>query len=137
MDPSDFFSEHAAPIWAALSSIVSGVGAWLLSRRKISAAVDRARIESAAEQTASESEERTAFRAMLMAEVTAMRQVMKECESDKDLLRERLNTAMAQSLVLRATVEIMEKRVEFCRERQILSGRSGSSDNPDDGVSPT
>jgi hypothetical protein len=129
LNPSDFFSEHTTPVWAALSSIISGIGAWLLSRRNISAMIERARIESSAEVSASETEERTAFRAMLMTEVTMMRQLIKECEADKETMRERLNTAMAQSLVLRATVEIMEKCVAFDRQRQALDGRSESPAN--------
>lgn len=129
MDPSDFFSQHTSPVWAALSSIISGIGAWLLSRRNISAMIERARIESSVEVSASETEERTAFRAMLMTEVTIMRQLVRECDADNETLRERLNTAMAQSLVLRATVEIMEKRVAFGRQRQALGGESEPGGN--------
>jgi IS1 family transposase len=116
LDPSVLFSEQATPIWAVLSSLVGGIGAWLLGRRNIDAAVERVRIETNAEMSATETEERTAFHAMLMAEVTVMRQLMKECEADQETLRERLNTAMAQSLILRATVEIMEERVAFFKE---------------------
>ena len=54
---------------------------------------------------------------MLMTEIAAMRRLIKEYESDIELLRERLNTALSQSLVLRATVEIMEKRVAFLKDR--------------------
>jgi DNA-binding transcriptional regulator LsrR (DeoR family) len=129
LDPSDFFSQHTSPVWAALSSIISGIGAWLLSRRNISAMIERARIESSVEVSASETEERTAFRAMLMTEVTIMRQLVRECDADNETLRERLNTAMAQSLVLRATVEIMEKRVAFGRQRQALGGESEPGGN--------
>jgi IS1 family transposase len=129
LDPSDFFSQHTSPVWAALSSIISGIGAWLLSRRNISAMIERARIESSVEVSASETEERTAFRAMLMTEVTIMRQLVRECDADNEILRERLNTAMAQSLVLRATVEIMEKRVAFGRQRQALGGESEPGGN--------
>jgi hypothetical protein len=129
LDPPDFFSQHTSPVWAALSSIISGIGAWLLSRRNISAMIERARIESSVEVSASETEERTAFRAMLMTEVTIMRQLVKECDADNETLRERLNTAMAQSLILRATVEIMEKRVAFGRQRQALGGESEPGGN--------
>ncbi len=55
--------------------------------------IERARIETHAALSGSEAEERMVFRATLM-------------------LRQRLNTAMTQFLVLSATVEIMEKRVE-------------------------
>jgi hypothetical protein len=120
LDPSDFFWDHATPILAVLSSITGGVGAWLLSRRNIDAILERAQIETNAEVSAAETAERTAFRAMLMAEVAAMRQLIKECDADKEALHERLNAAMAQSLVLRATVEIMEKRVAFSRQRHAL-----------------
>jgi hypothetical protein len=116
LDLSAFLSEHVTSIWAGLSSIVSGIGAWLLSRRNINAAVERARIETDIEISAVETAERTAFRALLMTEVATMRQLIRECEADKETLRERLNVVMAQSLILRATVEMMERRVKFYKE---------------------
>jgi hypothetical protein len=130
LDLSDFFSDHTAPIWAALSSIVGGIGAWILSRRNIDSVIERARIETHAELSATEAEERTAFRATLMTEVINMRQLLKECDADKETLRQRLNTALAQSLVLRATVEIMEKRVALGRDRQTLSSQTDPIDFP-------
>jgi hypothetical protein len=125
VDPSDFFSGRATPAWAALSSVLSGLGAWMLSRRNIDALIERARIEANAEVSSSETEERTAFRTALMTEIAIMRQLIKDCEADKDVLRERLNAAMEQSLILRATVDIMEKRVAFSRERQTHDGPPG------------
>lgn len=116
LDLSAFLSEHATSVWAGLSSIVSGIGAWLLSQWNINAAVERAHIETGAEISAVETAERTAFRALLMTEVASMRQLIKECEADKETLRERLNVVMAQSLILRATVEIMERRVTLRKE---------------------
>jgi hypothetical protein len=116
LDPSIFFSEHATPIWAALSSITSGIGAWLLSRRTAVALVERIRIETDAEVSASETEERTAFRALLMEEVAGMRRSIRECDAAREATRERLNTALTQTLVLRATIEIMEKRVALCKK---------------------
>jgi hypothetical protein len=123
-----------APIWAALSSVVGGIGAWILSRRNIGAVIERARIETHAELSASEAEERTAFRATLMTEIVSMRHLLKECDADKEMLRQRLNTAMAQSLVLRATVEIMEKRVALGKDRHTLSSQTGPIDIPDEDI---
>jgi hypothetical protein len=45
-----------------------------------------------------------------------MRQLIKECEIDRDALRERLASAEAQILVLKASNEIMEKWVTFFRD---------------------
>jgi hypothetical protein len=118
-----------APIWAALSSIVGGIGAWILSRRNIDALIERARIETHAESTASEAEERMAFRATLMTEITSMRQLLKNCDADTEMLRQRLNTALTQSLVLRATVEIMEKHVAVGRDRNTLGSQTAPIDN--------
>jgi hypothetical protein len=56
---------------------------------------------------------------MLLAEIAVMRQVIKEREIDADRLRRSLNTASEQSLVLRATVEILEKQVAFFKDRQV------------------
>ena len=114
-----------------MSSIVGGIGAWILSRRNIAAVIERARIETHAELSAAEAKERIAFRATLVTEIMSMRQLLKECDANRELLRQRLNTAMAQSLVLRATVEIMEKRVALGRDHRTLSRRAGPMDITD------
>jgi L-rhamnose isomerase len=131
LDLLEFLSEYMGPIWAALSTGVGGIAAWVLSRRNIDSVIERVRIETHAELSASEAEERIAFRATLMAEMMSMRQLLKDCNTDKETLRQRLNTAMAQSLVLRATVEIMEKRVTLGRDRRALSSRTYPIDIPD------
>jgi hypothetical protein len=128
LDPWAFLSDHATSIWAGLSSIVSGLGTWLLSRRNINAAVERARIETDIEMLAVETAERTAFRTLLVTEVASLRQLIKECDVDKEALQERLNIVMAQSLILRASVEMMERRIKFYK------GRHGGA--PSEGCEP-
>jgi hypothetical protein len=51
-----------------------------------------------------------------MADIASMRPSMKDYNVENEMVRERLNTAVAQTLVLRATVEIMEKRLASCKE---------------------
>jgi hypothetical protein len=131
LDLSEFFSPHTAPIWAALSSIVGGIGAWILSRRNVDAMIERTRIETHAQLSASEAQERVAFRATLMTEIMSMRQLLRDCDSDREMLRQRLNAAMAQSLVLRATVEIMEKRVALGRDPSTPRSQTGPIDIAD------
>jgi hypothetical protein len=128
LDLSDFLSEYKAPVWAALSSVVGGIGAWVLSQRNINAVIERARIETHAALSAAEAAERTAFRTTLMTETMSMRQLLKECDADKEMLRQRLNTAMAQSLILRAAIEIMEKRVALGRDRHTLGSQMAPID---------
>lgn len=61
--------------------------------------------------------ERAAFRTSLMSEISEMRRLIKECEGDKEALRQRLNVAEGQILVLKASNEIMERWVAFFNER--------------------
>lgn len=117
LDTSIFFSDHLTAVWAAVAAGISGVGTWLLGLRRISASTERARIKLSAESSASELAERTAFRATLMAELSAMRLQIKECEADRDALRERINAAEGQILVLKASIEIMERWVAYFRDR--------------------
>lgn len=84
--------------------------------RRINASIERMRLKTNAEATAAELAERAAFRAALMAEIGAVRLMMKECETEREALRERLATAEAQILVLKASNEIMEKWVAFFRD---------------------
>jgi hypothetical protein len=51
-----------------------------------------------------------------MDELSGLRAQIKECETDKNALRERLNTAEAEIMVLKASNEIMEKWVAFFRD---------------------
>ncbi|HEY4044694.1 MAG TPA: hypothetical protein VGM32_23015 [Rhodopila sp.] len=112
-----FLADHATPIWAVLSASASGIGAWLLSLRNISATVERSRMAMSAEMLNAEAAERTAFRAALMTEVSEMRQIIKAAEIEKESLRQRLNAADAQILVLKASNEIMERWIAFFNER--------------------
>jgi hypothetical protein len=64
-----------------------------------------------------ETAERAAFRATLMTEISALRQLVKECENEKDIIRERVNRAEERILVLSASNEIMEKWITFFKSR--------------------
>jgi hypothetical protein len=117
VDLSVFFSDCSSPMWAVLLSVVSGIGAWLLGRRNMANLIEQLHVGINAELSATECGERAAFRDLLMAEIAAMRQSIKEDNAESETVRERLNTAVAQTLVLRATIEIMEKKVTLCKER--------------------
>jgi hypothetical protein len=104
-----YFAEHSTALWAALSARLSGVSAWPPGLRQINASVERTRIKMSVEASAAEVAERAAFRATLMAELSAMRLLIKECDGDKKLLRERLHSAEAQILLLTASNEIIER----------------------------
>jgi uncharacterized protein HemX len=119
VDALPFLIDHATAIWAALAAGISGFGAWLLSLRNISATVERTRLAMNADLSKAEAAERAAFRTSLMSEVSEMRRLIKECETDKETLRQRLNTAEGQILVLKASNEIMERWVAFFNERGI------------------
>ena len=119
VDLSVFFSGCGAPIWAVLLSAVSGICAWLLGRRNMANLNEQLQVGTKAELSATENGERAAFRDSSMAEIAAMRQSIKEYNAESETVRERLNIAVAQTLVLRATIEIMEKRVASCKERHV------------------
>jgi len=128
VDALPFLIDHATAIWAALAAGLSAVGAWLLSLRNISATVERARLAMNADLSKAEAEERAAFRTSLMSEVSEMRRLIKECETDKETLRQRLNTAEGQILVLKASNEIMERWVAFFNERGMSPERPVQTD---------
>ena len=117
LDLRAFFSEPATPIWVALSGVISGIGAWIVSIRKVNASIERARIKMISDASSGETAERVAFRATLMTEISALRQLVKECENEKDTIRERVNRAEEQILVLNASNEIMEKWIRFFKSR--------------------
>lgn len=117
MDPLLFLTNHAASIWAVVAAGISGFGAWMISLRNISATVERTRMAMSADVSNAEAVERAAFRTSLMAEVSEMRQLIKECETDKEALRQRLSATEGQILVLKASNEIMERWVAFFNER--------------------
>src|ERR1700742_68594 len=98
-----FLANHASAIWAVAAAGISGLGAWLLSLHNISGAVERTRIAMSANESKDEAVERAAFRSSLIEEVAEMRQLIKECETDKDMLRKRLSATEGQILVLKAS----------------------------------
>jgi hypothetical protein len=121
-----FLSDIPTPIWAALSGGISGVGTWWLSMKKMSTAVERARIKMHADALTEETAERAAFRASLMADIAALRVLMKECDAERDLLRSRVHATEGQILVLKASNEIMERWVAFFKDRNALDPRAVS-----------
>jgi hypothetical protein len=126
-------SEISTPIWVALSSAVGGLGAWIVNNRKVSASVERARIKMVADAAVGENAERTAFRATLMGDIAALRSLIKECETEKDSLRDRINRAEGQIVVLKASNEIMERWVAFFKERSAPDPRpSGKPPHAED-----
>lgn len=133
MDPLIFFSDHAAPLWAVLAAGISGLGAWLINMRNISSTVERTRISISADVANAEVVERAAFRTSLMSEISEMRKLIKECEGDKETLRQRLNAAEGQILVLKASNEIMERWVAFFNERGLSADRMLHPEDPIDG----
>jgi hypothetical protein len=118
------FSEISTPTWVALSGAISGLGGWFVSVRKINASIERARIKTIADASTGEAAERAAFRDSLMAEMTALRQMIKECELERDVLRAKVNTAEGQILVLKASNEIMERWVTFFKDRNSPEARA-------------
>jgi hypothetical protein len=116
VDLSVFFSDCYAPMWAVLLSALSGIGAWLLRQRNMANLIEQLEVGANTESSAAENAERAAFRDLLMADIASMRQSIKDYNVENERVRERLNTAVAQTLVLRATVEIMEKRLASCKE---------------------
>jgi hypothetical protein len=120
LDPAALFSSVPTPVWAALSGALSGLGTWAVGMRQVSASIERARIQMNATALAEENAERAAFRTALMAEISELRQQMKECEADRDHLRTRVNAAEEQIMVLKASNEIMERWLAFFRDRNAL-----------------
>jgi hypothetical protein len=120
LDPIVFLSDIPAPLWAALSGGLSGAGAWFVGMRQISASIERERLKVKAEALTDEHAERAAFRTALMADISDLRRLMKECEVDRDFLRTRVNTAEEQILVLKASNEIMERWLNFFKHRNAL-----------------
>jgi chromosome segregation ATPase len=116
LDAWAFLAEHSSAIWGAVSGVAGGIGMFLVSFWKISAAIERAKLKVNTNASEAEAAERAAFRASLMGELSGLRAQIKECEADKDTLRDRLNNAEAEILVLKASNEIMEKWVAFFRD---------------------
>jgi hypothetical protein len=117
VDASIYYSEYSTPVWIAFSAGVSALAAWLMGLRRANASIERARIKMTTELATTEAAERSSFRATLMAEVTAMRVLLKECETERNMLQERLIAAEAQILILKASNEIMDRWVSFFKDR--------------------
>jgi hypothetical protein len=111
------FSDIPTPVWVALSGVISGIGTWLVSMRQISSSLEGVRLKMNADAQSNEASERAAFRTALMADISELRVQMKECETDRDHLRTRVNAAEEQILVLRASNEIMERWLTFFKDR--------------------
>jgi septal ring factor EnvC (AmiA/AmiB activator) len=116
LDLLAFLAEHSTALWGAISAAASTAGMCFISFRKVSASVERTRMKMTADAAEAERAERSAFRASLVAEIAGLRAQVKACEADKNQLRERLNNAEAEILVLKASNEIMEKWVTFFRD---------------------
>jgi len=116
LDPLAFLAEHSTAIWGAVSGVAGGIGMFLVSFWKVSAAIERAKLRVTSDALSAEAAERAAFRASLMDALSELRTQIKECEIDKNALRERLHNAEAEILVLKASNEIMEKWVTFFRD---------------------
>lgn len=130
MSSVSILTDIPTPVWVAISSAISGVGTWIVSMRQIGVSIERARLKSHAETAAEESAERAAFRATLMADISDLRQLLKECESDREALRTRVYAAEEQILVLKASNEIMERWLTFFKDRNALEARVGSEPSP-------
>ena len=116
----DYLAGMPTAVWAALSGAVSGLATWFVGMRNISVSVEGARIRLAAEAAAGESADRAAFRVTLMAEISDLRLMIKECDAERDVLRGRINATEGQILVLKASNEIMERWVRFFKDRDAL-----------------
>ena len=88
--------------------------------------IEQLQVGTNAEISAAENGERAAFRDLLIAEIAAMRQSIKEYNAESETVQKRLNTAVAQTLVPRATIEITEKRIASVRNATCLA----SNGNP-------
>lgn len=90
------FADHPTVSWAAISGVLSIIAAFIIRFRRINASIERTRIRTTADALAAEAAERAAFRSTLLAEIVVVRGLIKECETDRDALRVRLNTAEGQ-----------------------------------------
>lgn len=120
MDFDAILLNSGNPLLAAVavaSAAASGVATWLIGARKIATSLQEKKFELGAGISATEANERASFRASLLAELAALRALVKEGEADRDRLREQLCAAESQIVVLRASNEILEKWINFLRAR--------------------
>lgn len=110
------FPAHAASIWSVLL-VLFGLPQQRLPQPPARNADDEpCPRDTNADFAAAGDGQQAALLATLTAEIAEMRLVLKDDELDTESLRERLNAALAQSLVLRASQEILEKRIVRLRE---------------------
>ena len=131
--PLTIFSDIPTPVWVALSGMISGIGTWIISMRQINTTIDRARLKVNAAALADESAERAAFRATLMADISSLRMLVKDCDTDRDVLRTRVNASEEQILILKASNEIMERWLAFFKDRHAMDMRVVSGSGHVDG----
>jgi len=108
-----FLSDVAAPFLAALVGLISSVGTWFIGVRKLRVSAEQSREKVIAELSVGEQAERAHFRTTLISDIANLRQLQKECESDRDHLRNRINATEEQILVLKASAEIMQRWLSF------------------------
>ena len=120
MDIQDYLSGIPTAVWATLSGGISGLATWFVGMRNISLSVEGARIKMAAEAATGESADRAAFRVTLMAEISDLRLMIKDCDAERGVLRGRINATEGHILILKASNEIMERWVKFFKERDAL-----------------
>jgi hypothetical protein len=132
LDPLSELSDIPTPVWAAVSGAISCVVTWFLGLKKLGASLERARLKLAADASTNETAERAAFRTTLMTEITALRQLIRECDAERDILRGRVNATEGQILLLKASNEIMERWVGFFKDRNALDPRLLSGTGPAD-----
>ena len=115
--------------WSAITGVFSIGTGFIIRYKRILASVERTRLRASVDALVTETAERAAFRATLMEEITVIRGMIKECETDRDILRTRLNAAEGQIVILQASNEITEKWVAFFRDG--IGGKPGVvSDHP-------
>jgi hypothetical protein len=136
VDPSRLFADHPAASWVATSGLLSVIGAFLLRFRAIAASVERMRIRTSAQAVTAEIAERALFRSTLVDQMEVVRRMMRDSQSERDALRERVTAAESQILILEAANDIMEQRVAFFRE-SLLHHHMGWMNPPIEMMSPT
>jgi hypothetical protein len=100
--------------------------------KRLSVAAERVRLKTTADALTEEISDRSAFRVTLMAEIASLRQRVKECEAQRDDLQNRVNVAEGQTLILKASNDILARWVKFFKDRnsQDAAATTSPSDIP-------
>jgi chromosome segregation ATPase len=132
LDVLGVLADVPVPIWAALSGGLSAVGTWVFGMKRLSVAAERVRLKTTADALTEEISDRSAFRVTLMAEISSLRQRVKECEAQRDDLQNRVNVAEGQTLILKASNDILARWVKFFKDRnsQDAAATTSPSDIP-------